>query len=167
MANPVPVSYSGSGGVIRGGRHPAVMFYDNFERNNFDAAQSFRTVDTDGVELVRIKVRPSRTNTETDRWLTAFGRVSGMRNRRPKFELFNYSQANSQWHPANRPMFSEDGGATWQAFSSVESYVGACKFRHNQPFTTDSVLIAEYWVETVSGWGGRNDFGCRPAGRPG
>lgn len=127
----------------------------DFERASIDVSASSVSGGGDGALFVLAPLKELSWDIGGGqrRWLEPAALVSGVIATQPTFR-FTRMLSNSvsvdggyhypPWQSTRRCMFSEDGGKTWEYFAStfVNEGAGFVEFRHDKPFTVDSVRIA-------------------------
>lgn len=135
-----------------------IQIQDNYERSSVNLAFSF-AVGVGDAAIVTLAPRLQRSNDVAGgeaRWLEPSARLTGVMGARPTFRFLDvgdYPQAGgyhgAPWQPTRRCMFSVDG-KTWQYFDTTRRVGNTIEFRHNTPFTVDTIYVGRGRQMSVS-----------------
>lgn len=166
MAFPVADSYSvGFGQSVNAGRSGVVApaFEHAYERSSFTPTGSSIVVGggVAGSLLVKMNPKPATDDSAGFMWMNAGVDIVGMLGQEPTFQFLQASIHTASlgvWPAGRCPMYSLDGGFSWQYFSSAgvkDTANDWIQWRHNAPFTQDKIRISESRAMSVHQHGTR------------
>lgn len=118
-----------------------VVIREDYERSSVNLSGSSVSGSGDSAVItIKPRLQESEAYMSESRWLEPSARIDNVSGIRPTFKFIDLASMHGGWVATRKPMFSYDR-ETWYYFDTCTVGASDVTFRHNSPFTANTIYV--------------------------